>query len=437
MKNKWISNRLEDITYKVLDFRGKTPLKLGMDWGGGEIRALSANNVEMGKVNFEKECYFGSDKLYKKWMNKGDCEEGDVLLTMEAPLGNVAQVPDNKKYILSQRTILLKFKKDEIDKKFIFHLFSGECFQKHLQQNSTGSTVLGIQQKKLAKIKLSYPKDLGLQHKIAKILNTVDAVIEKTEAAIAKYRAIKQGMMQNLFTRGINLQTGQLRPAYKDAPHLYKETELGWIPKQWNLGKLSDSAAGKHYSFTGGPFGSDLQTKDYTLAGVQIIQLQNIGDGEFINKSIVFTSQQKANDLRSCNIYPGDIIIAKMAEPVARACIIPDFTNRFLMASDGIRLSIDEKKFNNLFVKESINNNYFRSQAIAKSTGTTRERIGLTELRNIKFKYPQLEEQNLIAEKIQSMDKIILKEQANLAKHQSLKKGLMQDLLTGKVEVEV
>ena len=79
-----------------------------MDWGGGDILALSANNVQMGQIDAEREAYYGSDDLYQRWMTQGDCERGDVLVTMEAPLGNVAQIPDDKKYILSQRVLLIK-----------------------------------------------------------------------------------------------------------------------------------------------------------------------------------------------------------------------------------------------------------------------------------------------------------------------------------------
>ena len=55
----------------------------------------------MGRIDYDKGAYYGSDELYSKWMVQGECEPGDVLLTMEAPLGNVTQVPDSKKYILS------------------------------------------------------------------------------------------------------------------------------------------------------------------------------------------------------------------------------------------------------------------------------------------------------------------------------------------------
>ena len=62
--------------------------------------------------------------------------------------------------------------------------------------------------------------------------------MEQTEAAIAKYQALKQGMLHDLFTRGIDMETGQLRPSYKDAPELYKKTELGFVPKEWEVGKF-------------------------------------------------------------------------------------------------------------------------------------------------------------------------------------------------------
>jgi type I restriction enzyme S subunit len=65
---EWKIQELHDILDGVIDFRGKTPKKLGMDWGGGDIPALSANNVEMGKINSDKETYYGSEELYKRWM---------------------------------------------------------------------------------------------------------------------------------------------------------------------------------------------------------------------------------------------------------------------------------------------------------------------------------------------------------------------------------
>ena len=98
----WETDTLLSISCQIMDFRGRTPKKLGTEWGGGDIPALSAGNVRMGFVDFKEECYFGSEQLYRRWMTKGDLAKDDIVFTTEAPLGNVALVPDNRRYILSQ-----------------------------------------------------------------------------------------------------------------------------------------------------------------------------------------------------------------------------------------------------------------------------------------------------------------------------------------------
>ena len=132
-------------------------------------------------------------------------------------------------------------------------------------------------------------------------------------------------------------------------PEFVNEGE--WIEKT-----LIDTADKKvKWSFTGGPFGSNLMASDYAASGIRIIQLQNIGDGVFNDDNKVYTSIEKADELLSCNIYSGDIIISKMGDPVGRACIIPDSLHRCIMASDGIRLVVDEKKHSKYFIYSLIN----------------------------------------------------------------------------------
>lgn len=187
-----------------IDYRGRTPRKLGMSWGGGDILALSANNVQMGRIDSDKEANFGSDELYKKWMVQGECEPGDVLLTMEAPLGNVAQIPDTRKYILSQRVLLIK-PKDWVCRDFLAHYMKGFTFQNQLFLNSTGTTAKGIQRKKLDYLPICLPPTETEQYAIAAILSDMDAEITALEAKLAKARLLKQGMMQELLTGRIRL----------------------------------------------------------------------------------------------------------------------------------------------------------------------------------------------------------------------------------------
>lgn len=208
------------------------------------------------------------------------------------------------------------------------------------------------------------------------------------------------------------------------------------IPDNWStipLYEVRDKS--ERYSFTGGPFGSDLKSNDYRDEGVQIIQLQNIGDGYFENNYRIYTSEEKADSLASCNIFPGEIIIAKMAEPLARACKIPNHAVRFLMASDGIRLKVDTNKFDNDFILYSINSKYFRNDAISKGSGSTRLRIGLSELKKIEIFYPPLEEQKKIAKILLTWDKAIELKEKLIEQKKEQKKGLVQKLLSGKVRL--
>jgi type I restriction enzyme, S subunit len=189
------------------------------------------------------------------------------------------------------------------------------------------------------------------------------------------------------------------------------------------------------YSYTGGPFGSDLKSEDYTKTGVRIIQLQNIGDGFFSNNYKIYTSEEKAESLSSNLIFPDDIIIAKMAEPLARAAIIPQYEEKYLMASDGIRLKVNKKKFNNYFILTLINHERFRNKALENSTGTTRKRIGLVTLGNLRSYVPEYGEQQKIGEFFKVLDERIANQERKIAKVKALKSAYLTEMFPQEGEV--
>lgn len=221
-------------------------------------------------------------------------------------------------------------------------------------------------------------------------------------------------------------------------PKGYKNTEVGVIPVEWEIVSFETIAdKSKKWSITGGPFGSNLKASDYTDDGIQIIQLQNIGDGEFIDDYQIFTSDTKANELISCNIYPGEIILSKMGDPVARACFIPNKAKRFVMASDGIRLVVNERDFSKKFIHDYINSIYFRKRAFEISTGSTRLRIGLPELKSLLVIKPSKAEQTAIATALSDADALINSLEKLIAKKRNIKQGAMQQLLKPKEGWEV
>ena len=218
----------------------------------------------------------------------------------------------------------------------------------------------------------------------------------------------------------------------KFVPELrFPEFEGEWKEKE--LIAITDKKV--KWSFTGGPFGSSLKSSDYVSEenGIRIIQLQNIGDGEFKNDYKIYTSEGKADELLSNNIFPGEIIMSKMGDPVGRACLIPDFHDRYVMASDGIRVVVDESKYDKYFIYSLINSKPFRAKIENSSTGSTRKRIGLSVLKKLTFNVPKSKtEQQKIAATLTSLDQLIAAENEKLEALQDHKKGLLQQLFPAK-----
>lgn len=194
----WTVAPLGELIEKLMDFRGRTPKKLGMDWGGGVIPALSANNVRMGYIDFDRECYLGSDELYAKWMVQGNTRKNDLVFTMEAPLGNVAVIPDDRKYILSQRVVLLRVNQ-RVKHSYLFQYLRSDTFGKILEANSTGTTAKGIQQKRLVPLPVVLPPPEE-QGRIADILGTIDRKLDALLSKQFRHQTLKRGLMQKLLT---------------------------------------------------------------------------------------------------------------------------------------------------------------------------------------------------------------------------------------------
>ena len=200
-----------DLLENIIDYRGKTPKKLGMDWGGN-IRALSALNVKMGFIDYDVDPHYGSEELYDVWM-KDRVRKYDILFTMEAPLGNTALLPDNNKYILSQRVVALQTK-PLLQSIYLYQIIKSPRFQRTLELKSTGTTAKGISQKSLKKIPITLPVKEE-QEKIAGFLGVVDERIGLLSREVEDTRAYKQGLLQQLFSGSLRF-TREDGSAYPD-----------------------------------------------------------------------------------------------------------------------------------------------------------------------------------------------------------------------------
>ena len=176
--------------------------------------------------------------------NKFLVNNNQILISKLNPrIKRVWKVENNEKYrsISSTEFVVVNPKNISID--YLSYLLSTEDVYKQLESNAIGSTNshTRFNPKILYSLFAYIPKEKH-QHKIANIIRTVETVIEQTQSAIAKYRTIKQGILHDLFTRGINIKTGKLRPRFLDAPQLYKESKLGMVPIVLDVERLGNRA---------------------------------------------------------------------------------------------------------------------------------------------------------------------------------------------------
>ena len=273
-----------------------------------------------------------------------------------------------------------------------------------------------------------FPKSKLSQRKIAEILSTVDSVIEKTEGAIVKYLSVKQGMMQDFFTRGIDPKTGKLRPSQKDSPELYNETELGWIPKDWEKGKLGCYIKKNIY-------GPRFNAKDYSENG----NVRTIRGTDFTKDGDILYSQCPIAELptdlvNTHSLKHNDVIIVTTAD-CGLTAVFEEQNWQYIPSAYTVKYRFDTI-VNPYFVKYFMTTSEAKKQVEKYIRKGTIANLPGSDLFRFPFSRPSIKEQEAIVTRIKRVEGLIKKEQANLFKHQSLKKGLMQDLLTGKVEVK-
>lgn len=195
----WEKRKLLGCIKKITDFRGRIPKKLGMDWSENGYLALSALNVKNGYIDFNQDVHYGNQELYDRWMSGNELHKGQVLFTTEAPMGNVAQVPDNNKYILSQRTIAFDVKSEIISEDFLATILRTPNVINDLIALASGGTAKGVSQKSLSALTIKIPSNIAEQSKIAEYFQNLDLLITLHQRKCDELQNIKKFMLQNMF----------------------------------------------------------------------------------------------------------------------------------------------------------------------------------------------------------------------------------------------
>ena len=275
-----------------------------------------------------------------------------------------------------------------------------------------------------------------IQQKIATILTSIDTAIEKTEALIHKYQQIKAGLMHDLFTRGVTAD-GKLRPPREQAPELYQETPIGWVPREWGVEEIQYLLAPIGNNLRSGPFGSALLKSELVEDGIPFLGIDNIHVEKFVDNFKRFVSEKKFLELNKYSVRPYDVVITIMGT-VGRCSVIPKTIDKALSSKHLWTMTFDTNKVIPDLICWQLNYSAWVKAWFRRETqGGIMDAIQSNTLKKLILPVPDLPEQSRIHSRYISLNQKLSCEQQSLRKLELQKQGLMQDLLTGKVRVKL
>lgn len=394
---------------KIIDFRGRTPKKLGMDWSESGYLALSALNVKDGYIDFSQDVHYGDQALYDKWMSGNELHKGQVLFTTEAPMGNVAQVPYNKQYILSQRTIAFDVKEDIITENFLATLLKSPVVFNTLTSLSSGGTAKGVSQKSLAGVDVRIPVDLREQTLLATYFHNIDHLITLHQRKVESLIKFKKGMLQKMFPKeGCDIPEIRFKGCYDEYGNWVAFTD------PWEQRKLGDLTTYRN--------GTGHEEKQSDVGKYELVNLNSISIDGGLKPSGKFIDEETETLIKDdlvmvlSDVGHGDLL--------GRVAIIPE-NNRFVLNQRVALLrnnGFADTKY--LFSYINAHQRYFKLQG----AGSSQLNISRGSVENFEVLLPKRDEQKQIGECFSNLDHLITLHQRKIDMLKKLKSACLSEM---------
>jgi type I restriction enzyme S subunit len=338
-------------------------------------------------------------------------EKNDILLSVRAPVGDVNINPF--KSCIGRGLATIRPKSDKLNYLFLFYYL--KFGSKKFESLSMGSTFKAIRKKEVENFQIPLPP-LPEQRRIAEVLGTVDSAIQKVDGAIERTERLKQGLMQKLLTEGIGHER-------------FKETKVGMVPEEWDVVRLEDVSV----KITDGSHYSPKVTKN---GKYRIATVANIKENQIDIDSCKKISNKDYEMLvkNGCKPQLGDILFSKDGT-VGLSFSYKQNKDLFLLSSIAI-IRPKDNLFSDYCTYILKSPSVFR-QIIGSKRGTGLRWIILKDLYRIRIPFPPLPEQHLIAEILSTVDHKLELERRRKEKLDKVKKGLMNELLTGRKRVNL
>lgn len=325
--------------------------------------------------------------------------------------------------------ILVLRSNEGVDPSFAGKVLRTERVGTAAEMTSVGTKMPRTSWKHLSELEVFCP-GFREQSKIAQVLDTLDTAIHETEAIIAKLKAVKQGLLHDLLTRGI-AANGEMRPPHAEAPHLYTNSPLGWIPSDWSVARLADLLSE--------PPRNGLYKPPHLIgSGTLLVGQTAFTEEGSVKFDLARRAQIEKTDLAAFGLRAGDLLVSRVfatLEGVGQPVIVPEFQEDAVYESNMMRLRVREGVVTSSVLFNVLKQPATRAALRSRAFLSNQASINRQGICSIVLPLPPWEEQQAIDERVAALADQLRHEANALTKYRAQKFGLMDDLLTGRVRV--
>jgi type I restriction enzyme S subunit len=423
LQTKWPKVRLGD--YASVKARlGWKGLKAEEYVADGPI-FLATPNLRGGRIDFDNVDHITQWRFDES--PEIQLREADVLLVKDgSTLGISSFVSCLHAPTTVNGSIAVIRANSPLDGNYLFYCINGLEFQKLIWLKRAGLGVPHLFQADLREFQIFLPSAKE-QRRISEILSTIDETIAQTEALIAKLQQIKAGLMHDLFTRGVT-PDGKLRPPREEAPELYQQSPLGWIPKEWTI----SSCAAEFTINSGITLGPHRRPQKRPHPYLRVANVRR----EQLVLNEIATLEASNIEALDYGLKTFDLLVVEghaNRSEIGRCAMVYNDAEGMLFQNHLFRLRT--VSMNNHFALMWLNSfhaqRYWESQC---STSSGLNTINRTLLSRLPVLVPKRQEQERIAETASTLGLRLKMEHSYAKKMQQQRHGLMQDLLTGNLD---
>lgn len=424
----WRIQNLQEISDFIT--KGGTPTTYGFDWADEDsgVPFFRSECVTDNGFNPKGMNFIHTDAHQQ--MNRSEVKPGDLLMTITGNIGRVARAPvDFISANINQHIARIRIREGaEVSVDYVYQCLKHDGYVAHYRAILTGQAYPQISLQQVRETPIPLPT-FREQQKIATILKAVDEKLDVIGRQIETTQTLKQGLMQALFSRGVGTQGADGRWV----PHTeFKDSELGQIPAAWSVRALEGISAFITKGGTPTTYGFDWATAE---AGIPFFRSECVTDQGFNPKGMNYIHEKAHQQMIRSQIEPGDILMT-ITGNIGRVARAPSEYAIANINQHIARIRITED-FDAEYVFQCLKQGSYIRHYGAILTGQAYPQISLKQVRETLIVCPSLSEQRRIAHMLSDIDAKVATLNLKRSTYQTLKRGLMQKLLTGEWRVKL